>query len=217
MYLVRLSVMVGLGLLPLTIITLAIVAAQGNWGLKRTATCLLVLTVVLAVPLNQWWNIQSLPTINDVTTDPVNPPEFSTDATANNLPDTRNLRLQQDAYGDLGPLLLKIKPNRALNLVRFVAEGLNWQDVTIDEDKRRLTAVAETFWFGFKDDVVVRLTPKNGSTRVDVRSRSRVGRHDLGKNARRIRRFFVQVERRLDEPARRLKRPQLTPENQFDS
>ena len=55
----------------------------------------------------------------------------------------------------------------------------------------RIEAVATTRWFGFKDDVVVRLTPAAGGARVDVRSKSRVGRSDVGANAKRIERFLM--------------------------
>ena len=54
---------------------------------------------------------------------------------------------------------------------------------------RRIEAVATTFWFGFKDDVVVRITAEGAGSRVDVRSKSRVGRSDLGTNAQRIRAY----------------------------
>ena len=54
----------------------------------------------------------------------------------------------------------------------------------------RLEATARTRWFGFRDDVVVRVRPDGAGSRVDVRSVSRVGRSDLGTNARRIRGFM---------------------------
>ncbi|MGH7254552.1 MAG: DUF1499 domain-containing protein, partial [Nitrospirales bacterium] len=51
-----------------------------------------------------------------------------------------------------------------------------------------------TFWFGFKDDVVIRITPVGDDTRVDVRSVSRVGRSDVGTNAQRIRTFLKRLQ-----------------------
>ena len=60
-----------------------------------------------------------------------------------------------------------------------------------------LEATDTTLWFGFKDDVVIRLTPKNNNTLVDVRSKSRVGKSDLGKNAQRINAFFDELRKQL--------------------
>ncbi|HJR53568.1 MAG TPA: DUF1499 domain-containing protein, partial [Gemmatimonadota bacterium] len=57
-------------------------------------------------------------------------------------------------------------------------------------DRGRIEATATTPWFGFKDDVVVRIRPEAGGSRVDVRSVSRVGRSDVGTNARRIEEYL---------------------------
>ena len=65
----------------------------------------------------------------------------------------------------------------------------------------RLEATDRTRWFGFRDDVVVRVTAEGTGTRVDVRSVSRVGRSDLGTNARRIRRFLEAVQAASDRPS----------------
>jgi uncharacterized protein (DUF1499 family) len=65
--------------------------------------------------------------------------------------------------------------------------------VGVEEDRGLLEATDTTFWFGFKDDVVVRIrAQEDGSgSRVDVRSVSRVGTSDLGVNARRIGEFLT--------------------------
>jgi uncharacterized protein (DUF1499 family) len=70
---------------------------------------------------------------------------------------------------------------------------MGWQIVSVDPDSFRIEAIDRTFWFGFVDDVVVRLTPVNGRTVLDVRSKSRVGRSDVGTNARRIREYLDAV------------------------
>ena len=62
--------------------------------------------------------------------------------------------------------------------------------INIDEDKGIIEAVDTTFWFGFKDNVVVRLKSHGSGTKVDIRSASRIGLRDFGKNAERIRRFL---------------------------
>jgi uncharacterized protein (DUF1499 family) len=68
---------------------------------------------------------------------------------------------------------------------------MNWRIVEGNPSERRIEAVATTRWFGFKDDVVIRISPaENGGSVLDIRSVSRVGSSDLGTNARRIRTFL---------------------------
>jgi len=71
------------------------------------------------------------------------------------------------------------------------AEG--WDLVSADSSAGRIEATATTAWFGFKDDVVVRIRSEGTGSRVDVRSLSRVGGSDVGTNARRIREFLRRV------------------------
>jgi uncharacterized protein (DUF1499 family) len=52
-------------------------------------------------------------------------------------------------------------------------------------------ATATTFWFGFKDDVVVRVVANAAGSRIDIRSVSRVGQSDIGANAARIEKFLA--------------------------
>ena len=73
----------------------------------------------------------------------------------------------------------------------MAAQALGWEVVAADQGAGRIEAVATTFWLGFKDDIAVRIVPTSTGSRVDVRSRSRVGRSDLGANASRIRTFFA--------------------------
>jgi uncharacterized protein (DUF1499 family) len=74
-----------------------------------------------------------------------------------------------------------------------VARDLGWEIVAADAAEGRLEATATTRWFGFKDDVVVRVRPRPGGARVDVRSLSRIGVSDLGTNAARVRAFLARL------------------------
>jgi uncharacterized protein (DUF1499 family) len=72
-----------------------------------------------------------------------------------------------------------------------VARQTGWKIVDENQAEGRIEATATTRWFGFKDDIVIRIAPSAGNgSRVDIRSVSRVGRSDLGTNARRIRAFL---------------------------
>ena len=74
---------------------------------------------------------------------------------------------------------------------------MGWEIVAAQTPAGRIEAVDPTFWYGFKDDIVVLVTGQDGSLQLDVRSKSRVGRSDLGKNAARIREYLGEAERRL--------------------
>jgi uncharacterized protein (DUF1499 family) len=79
---------------------------------------------------------------------------------------------------------------RALNAAR----DLGWQIVAAVPAEGRIEATDTTVWFGFKDDIVVRVTPTAGGSRIDVRSVSRLGQGDLGKNAARIRAYLQRLQ-----------------------
>jgi uncharacterized protein (DUF1499 family) len=97
---------------------------------------------------------------------------------------------QRKAFPDLVPLDLAASPERAFPAIEAAARGLGWEIVEAVPGEGRLEATATTNWFGFKDDVVVRVRPRDGGSRVDVRSLSRVGVGDLGVNAARVRAFL---------------------------
>jgi uncharacterized protein (DUF1499 family) len=73
------------------------------------------------------------------------------------------------------------------------ARSLGWEVVASDAATGRIEATATSRWFGFKDDVVVRIRPEGAGSRVDVRSMSRVGVGDLGANAERVREFLAKL------------------------
>ena len=78
-------------------------------------------------------------------------------------------------------------------------DNLGWELVNIDADKGIIEATDTTAWFGFKDDVVVRITDNDNERLVDIRSKSRVGGSDLGKNAARIHKLIEELDRVLGE------------------
>ncbi|WP_404326387.1 DUF1499 domain-containing protein [Aerophototrophica crusticola] len=74
------------------------------------------------------------------------------------------------------------------------ARDMGWDIVAVEPAEGRVEATATTAWFGFKDDVVVRVRPEGDGSRIDVRSKSRVGRSDLGANAARIRDYLARLK-----------------------
>jgi uncharacterized protein (DUF1499 family) len=138
------------------------------------------------------------PPIHDITTDTENPPDFV--AVAPLRVDDPNpvdyegadvARQQRGAYPDIRPLILDLPADQAFDRALDAVIARGWELVDAVRAEGRIEATDRTFWFGFRDDVVVRLTPLDANrTVVDVRSKSRVGRGDLGTNARRVRQYL---------------------------
>lgn len=140
-----------------------------------------------------------LPPINDISTDLVDPPAFASDPAERG----RDMSYPADfvpqaqaAYPDLAPIRVSSEPARALALAEETARGLGWEVVRSDPAAGTLLARQTTRIFRFVDDVVVRVRPvEGGGAIVDVRSKSRDGRGDLGANAARIRAFAEKLPR----------------------
>jgi uncharacterized protein (DUF1499 family) len=152
------------------------------------------------IPFQWQQSARNVPPIHDVTTDLDNPPAFQAvvplraDA-PNSLERPANLAaLQREGYPDIAPVTLSMPLDQAFDRALAEAQEAGWRIVTADKGSGRIEATDTTRWFGFEDDVVVRLTPWGTGTRVDVRSVSRVGRSDVGTNARRIRRYLEALQ-----------------------
>jgi uncharacterized protein (DUF1499 family) len=74
------------------------------------------------------------------------------------------------------------------------ARAMGWEIVAAEPGEGRIEATDTTMWFGFKDDIVIRIVPEGEGSRLDIRSMSRVGKSDLGKNADRIRKFLAALK-----------------------
>jgi uncharacterized protein (DUF1499 family) len=99
--------------------------------------------------------------------------------------------LQVKAYPDIKTLVIDGDIEKHLQSAENVLNDMNLDIVSVDIESGRIEAVATSFLFGFKDDMVIRMTETDtAQVAVDVRSQSRVGKSDLGQNAKRIRRFM---------------------------
>jgi uncharacterized protein (DUF1499 family) len=186
----------GAGLVGLVALALALRERAGRQALLGVTALVLALAAV-AVPWGFRRAASRVPPIHDLTTDLENPPRFvAVLARRAHAPNTAEhpgpvvAAQQRAAYPDLAPLRLAAPPARVFERAVAVARGLGWEIVATVPSEGRLEATDTTPWFGFKDDVVVRVAPSGAGTQVDVRSVSRVGRSDLGVNARRIRTFL---------------------------
>ncbi len=174
-------------------------------GNRRRGFGLALLTMIpafvaAAVPLGALYTARTVPPIHDISTDLDNPPAFTAVLPlrgdgSNPVPArvTGTAAQQRDAYPDIRPVLFSGSPEDTFDHALAVARSMGWEIVSADDSAGRIEATDTTFWFGFKDDIVIRLTAQVDGTRVDVRSTSRVGRSDVGANAKRIRAYLARL------------------------
>jgi uncharacterized protein (DUF1499 family) len=187
-----------------------IIALFAWWRASAIAVVVATLAVIVsaftvAVPWSYLQLARAVPPIHDITTDTVEPPEFvailplRANAPNSSIYGGAEIAKQQhQAYPDLKSAKFDLPPVELLQRATQVARAMGWQVVAAVPLEGRLEATDTTFWFGFKDDIVVRITPSEEGSRVDVRSVSRVGRSDVGANARRIRAFLQELSARAN-------------------
>ena len=200
--LLRYAVYGGLATLLLSLV--AVIQTRPGGSRRGLPLALLALALSAMFVLIPWsWQRQarSVPPIHDITTDTDNPPEFVSilplraDAPNSAAYEGDSIAAQQrQAYPDIRPVVLDLPPERAFQRALDAATDMGWEVVASDPASGRIEATDQTRWFGFKDDVVIRLTPSGNRTILDVRSVSRVGRSDVGTNAKRIRAYIDEVE-----------------------
>jgi len=169
-----------------------LVRARGLGRGYAVAGFMIALVVVL-LPLNYLRLARSVPPIHDITTDTDNPPGFVAilplRKNAANSADYAGPALaaqQLKAYPEIKPMVLEVTADQAFQQALTAAREMGWAIIAENPDEGRIEATDTTTWFGFKDDIVIRVTPAGQGSRVDVRSVSRVGVSDVGTNARRI-------------------------------
>ena len=181
---------VGIAAMVVAILALVIPTSRRR-GVVTPVVALAIGAAAFGVPFKFQQTARSVPRINDITTDTANPPKYMTTARA--YPGEEFARLQHAAYPDIAPVMLAVPPREAFERAVKAAESIGWEVVGRDAAAGTLEAVDTTKWFGFKDDIAVRVTAADSGSRIDVRSKSRVGRNDIGTNARRIRAYVERL------------------------
>ena len=163
---------------------------------------ILLSALILAQLGVQYSAVTSVPAIHNISTDTIEPPAFNKLVAirkavgANPLAYDAELLAEQqrEAYPKI-KTLISAQPTKVLfNQAMVVLQDLGFEIVNEDTAAGMIEATATTFWFGFKDDVVVRIRSTVNGSLVDVRSVSRVGQSDLGANAKRIRAILNGIE-----------------------
>jgi hypothetical protein len=184
-----------IGVLALLISGIAWLRTRPN-GLAAIAT--IVGAVIAILPLVQIAAARGKPSIHDISTDLADPPRFSAvlplragfPNKVGDRVDDATARAQRTAYPDLTTIDVPLAPDAAFTKAVEAAKTMDWEIVSLRPADGIIEATATTAWFGFRDDIVVRIRPAGTQSRIDVRSVSRVGRGDAGKNADRIRRYL---------------------------
>jgi uncharacterized protein (DUF1499 family) len=148
----------------------------------------------------------NIPPIHDITTDTDNPPQFvdvlalrgpGTNTviygTSPNMTPERLASLQRAAYPDIQPVVINAPRDEVFDRALATVNRLGWELVAQSPAEGRIEATDTTFWFRFKDDVVIIVSESPEGTVVNARSVSRVGVSDVGKNAERLRKFFAEL------------------------
>ncbi len=201
--LMRWALYVGLAAAALALLLTVIPATRSN-NLFALGAAFVIGLGVAAIPYVLVQQARSVPRIHDITTDTRNPPAFV--AIAPLRADAPNpleysgedvAQEQRRAYPELTTFATDLYPSIVFDHADAVVQTLGWELVDSDREAGRIEATETTTWFGFKDDIVIRIQGSDDGSLVDVRSKSRVGMSDVGANAARIQRFLDALEERV--------------------
>lgn len=196
--------------LILGVASAAIIWRHGCAGAYRTTLGIVLSLALLGWPLAFLPLYRDLPAINDVSTDTASPPKFvelvklrGAGANSSTYP-LVFAKAQAEAYPDLKPMLIDRPVEETFEIAR---EAVFRQKMTIVREQAPdgktgnsglIEAVDRTLVFGLHDDIALRIDGDGIRSRIDLRSASRFGRHDLGRNAERMRRLMREIVARLE-------------------
>jgi uncharacterized protein (DUF1499 family) len=161
------------------------------------------LALIALLNIGYWYlEVQKgYPPIHDISTDTLNPPEFDAivplRADAPNPPEYirgETSAAQKAFYSDIDPIETTLNYDQAYDRALESARDMPWTLVDESREEGRIEAYHKLAWFGFIDDVVIRVDTTETGSIIDIRSKSRIGRGDLGVNAKRIRSYIEEFE-----------------------
>lgn len=198
----RYALFLGAGAALFSAVLLAIPSTRSGHA-AALLTALVLGAGVASVPVLVRGQAEGHP-LHDITTAPDDPPAFveilPLRADAPNPAAYGGAEIaetQREIYPEIVPLRTDAEREELFETALAVARDMGWEIIAADTPAGRIEAVDTTLWYGFKDDVVILVTGDDGALQLQMRSKSRVGRSDLGKNASRIRSYLDAVEQRL--------------------
>jgi uncharacterized protein (DUF1499 family) len=190
----------GLAAVIVSVLALVIgLSGRDGRGIALALVALIGGGLIAYVPWHYDQIRQIVPSIHDITTDPDNPPAFVTVVLLRQgeginpvaYEGAKIADQQRRAYPDIVPLTVGLAPDVAFARALDTAQQMGWTIVASDKAASRIEASQRSRWFGFTDDIVIRVAPASSGSRIDIRSSSRYGRSDFGVNAERIRAYLV--------------------------
>jgi uncharacterized protein (DUF1499 family) len=186
--------------LAVGLLAVRLFAGARHGGAVLALAALALGVAAFAPPVLLLWQANRVPPIHDITTDMEDPPAFvallaERRASPNGAAygGAQVAAAQRKAYPDIKPLVIQAAPAAAFQRALEAARAMGWEIAASDPATGRIEATAATTWFGFRDDVVVRIRAEGAGSRIDVRSVSRVGESDIGANARRTREYLSRL------------------------
>ena len=180
---------------------IAALVTRSSAGLVPVIVGVVIAAAAAYFPITLLMTAKALPNIHDITTDTGNPPQWvallETRKAAKNGADydPANAAEQQKGYPEIKTFSSALPPAELFDKAKKVATEMGWEIVAAEPAEGRIEATDTTMWFGFKDDVVIRVAAENTGSKLDIRSMSRVGSSDVGKNASRIRDFLARLQK----------------------
>jgi uncharacterized protein (DUF1499 family) len=194
----------GCGVGAMALSTGALIGSLGSAARRHAAVAMLGLLTGGAVAFFPWHASQlrsTTPPMHDITTDFANPPSFEFAAAMRAAEQGSPAAypgaaaaLQRQYYPDIAPTVLDMPADRAFDRVMAVIKAKSWTIVSADRAAGIVDAYDRSFWFGFTDDIAIRITAAANGSRVDIRSGARQGRGDFGVNAARVRAFLTTLK-----------------------
>ena len=199
----RIALIVGAVAIVLALIQVVFMRKTISWPV--TGTAVLCAAVAIFMPLSMMNKVKSVPPIHDVTTDLVNPPKFvailalRADASNPAAYQGEDIASQQrTAYPELQTQTYQQTTEQVFDAALTTVKDMGLKVVTSDKTLGLIEAYDTTTWFGFVDDVVIRIQSTEQMTMLDARSKSRVGMSDLGKNAERLNALIAGVAQNIN-------------------
>jgi uncharacterized protein (DUF1499 family) len=194
-----------LGVAAFVVGIIALVTGRGR-GLFMALIAIIVGGTTAYVPWHYRAIAAGVPRIHDITTDTVNPPAFvaavplrkAEGGNPATYEGAKIAALQKKAYPDIVPLDLPLALAKAFDLALAAAKQMGWTILAADPQAGRIEASQQSFWYGFTDDIVIRVAAAGSGSRIDIRSSARHGRSDFGVNAARVRRYLAALRKSAD-------------------
>lgn len=188
----------------LSIVGLIIARGKPRQVLVTGLLGLVVGAVTAYIPWSWKQTLDAHPYIHDITTDVQNPPKFVAVIALRKEGDhtveydgPEVAEQQRQAYPDIITLIIPSEKDKIFAVAEAALRAMKLKVVDVNAAEGRIEATHTSMLYGFTDDVVVRIVADGAGSRVDVRSKSRLGRSDLGQNAKRIRVFLRELQAKL--------------------